>query len=136
MPIHIDFFHPGRLVIIVARGVVTNDDLASSFRQLIESGALHYRKIIDISSPSNPMSAEDIEGTAARFRSLPNAAARGPIAFVVGPGRAAENAMRFAALTECERPVRVFHSLHEARKWLEQQPVGVPVPGAPKPSGP
>lgn len=76
MPIHIDFFHPGRLVIIVARGVVTNDDLASSFRQLIESGALHYRKIIDISSPSNPMSAEDIEGTAARFRSLPNAAAR------------------------------------------------------------
>jgi hypothetical protein len=123
MPIHIDFFHPGRLVIIVARGVVTNDDLASSFRQLIESGALHYRRIIDISSP-------------ARFRSLPNAAARGPLAFVVGPGRAAENAMRFAALTEGERPVRVFHSLHEARKWLEQQPVGVPVPGAPKPSGP
>lgn len=134
MPIHIDFFHPGRLVVVVVRGVVTNDDVAAALRHFVESGALHYRKILDVSSPSNPMSAEDIERGAAFLRAAPNAASRGPLAIVINPGRGAENAARFAALTEGERPVKVFHSLHEARKWLEQQPVGTPAPGAPKPT--
>lgn len=136
MPIHIDFFHPGRLIVVVVRGVVTNDEIAAAMRQFLESGALHYRKLLDISSPSNPMSIEDIERTAALLRSAPHAASRGPLAFVISPGRGAENAERFVAMTEGERPVKVFHSLHEARKWLEQQPVGTPPPGAPKPVTP
>jgi hypothetical protein len=124
MPIHIDFFHPARLAIIVVRGEVTGEDISEAIGQMLTSGAMHYRKLIDISSPSSPMSDEDVERTAIFMRSQPSAASRGPVAFLVGPGRAADNAVKFAALTEGERPVKVFHSLHEARKWLEQQPVG------------
>lgn len=124
MPIHIDFFHPARLAVIVVRGTVTGEDITEAIRQMLTSGAMHYRKLIDISSPSSPMSDEDVERTAVFMRSQPNAASRGPVAFLVGPGRAADNAVKFAALTEGERPVKVFHSLHEARKWLEQQSVG------------
>ena len=124
MPIHIDFFHPARLAIIVVRGEVTGEDISEAIGQMLTSGAMHYRKLIDISSPSSPMNDEDVERTAIFMRSQPSAASRGPVAFLVGPGRAADNAVKFAALTEGERPVKVFHSLHEARKWLEQQPVG------------
>lgn len=124
MPIHIDFFHPARLAVIVVRGALTGEDITEAIRQMLTSGAMHYRKLIDISSPSSPMSDEDVERTAVFMRSQPNAASRGPVAFLVGPGRAADNAVKFAALTEGERPVKVFHSLHEARKWLEQQSVG------------
>ena len=123
MPIHIDFFHPSRLAIIVVRGVVTGEDITEGIRQMLTSGAMHYRKLIDISSPSSPMSEEDIERTAIFMRSQPNAASRGPVAFVMSPGKAADNAVKFAQMTEGERPVKVFHSLHEARTWLEQQPV-------------
>jgi hypothetical protein len=124
MPIHIDFFHPARLAVVVARGVVTGEDISEGIRQMLASGAMHYRKLVDISSPSSPMSEEDIERIAIFMRSQPNAASRGPVAFLIGPGRAADQAVRFAKMTEGERPVKVFHSLHEARKWLEQQPVG------------
>lgn len=126
MPIHIDFFHPGRLAVIVARGTITGEDITEAIRQMLASGAMHYRKLIDVSSTSSPMSAEDVEKTAIMLRSQPNAASRGPVAFVFNPGRVAINAQRFTQLTEGERPIKVFYSLHEARKWLEEQPLGSP----------
>ena len=60
MPIHIDFFHPARLAIIVVRGEVTGEDISEAIGQMLTSGAMHYRKLIDISSPSSPMSDEDV----------------------------------------------------------------------------
>jgi hypothetical protein len=126
MPVHIDFFHPNRLAIVVARGEVTPADVAEAVRQLLESGALHYRKILDISSPSRPLTTEGIEKIAALLRTAPNAETRGPLAIVINRGDQAERAELFAKMTAGERPVRVFHSLHEARRWLEQQPLGKP----------
>lgn len=124
MPVHIDFFHPNRLAIIVVRGEVTPADVGEAVRQMLESGALHYRKIIDVSSPSQPLTDEGLEKIATMMRSQPDSASRGPLAIIVNPGQQAQNAEKFAKMTEGERPVKVFHSLHEARRWLEQQPLG------------
>ena len=51
---------------------------------------------------------------------LPRAAQRGPVAFVVD-GKRGDTVRELAAFTEeGERPIRVFTSLHEARKWLDE----------------
>lgn len=81
VPIHVDVFPPGRMVIAVVRGAFTTDDV----------------------------------------RARNDARPRGPLAFVVSPGQAADNAEAFARLTADLRPVKVFHSLHAARKWLDEK---------------
>ena len=53
-------------------------------------------------------------------RNSPQAAQRGPVAFVVDERRG-DTVRELAALNEeGERPARVFTSLHEARKWLDE----------------
>ena len=117
MPIHVDVYHPGRLIIAVVRGAFTVDDVREAVQQVLASDVLHYGKIIDIASPTAPLDKAGVEAIAAlvaRNSDKP----RGPLAFVVSPGQAAENAETFATLTDGLRPVKVFQSLHEARKWL------------------
>jgi hypothetical protein len=122
MPIHIDFFHPSRLAIAVVRGTFTADDVRDAVQQFLASDVLHYRKIIDIASPTSPLDKAGVETMANLVLAQQAAKPRGPLAFVVNPGQAADNAEAFAKLTEGERPVKVFQSLHEARKWLEGHP--------------
>ena len=126
MPIHVDFFHPSRLAIAVVRGTFTADDVRDAVHQFLGSDVLHYRKIIDIASPTAPLDKAGVEAMANLVRAQLTSKPRGPLAFVVSPGQAADNAEIFARLTEGERPVKVFQSLHQARKWLDEntQPSG------------
>ena len=56
-------------------------------------------------------------------RAAPDAANRGALAFVVDERRG-EKVRELATMTETgERPVAVFTSLHEARRWLDSIPV-------------
>lgn len=119
MPIHVDVYHPGRLIIAVVRGAFTVDDVREAVQQVLASDVLHYGKIIDIASPTAPMDKAGVEAIAA-FVARSSDKPRGPVAFVVSPGQAADNAETFAKLTSDLRPVKVFQSLHEARKWLAE----------------
>lgn len=123
MPIHVDFFHPSRLAIAVVRGTITADDVRDAVQQFLASDVLHYRKIIDIASPTSPLDDAAVQMMANLVLSKSVSRPRGALAFVVSPGQAADNAETFARLTGAERPVKVFHSLHAARKWLEEQPM-------------
>jgi len=119
MPIHVDVYHPGRLIIAVVRGAFTVDDVREAVQQVLASDVLHYGKIIDIAPPTAPVdkaAAEAIAALVSRNGDKP----RGALAFVVSPGQAADNAETFARLTAGLRPVKVFQSLHEARKWLAE----------------
>ncbi len=119
MPIHLDVFHPNRIVVVVARGAITSDDAVQAVREFVEKGMIHYRKIIDVSTARSDMDVEQLKGLAALIRSSPRAANRGPLAFVVD--RMGNSlAQVFAELTEAERPVKVFTSLSEARRWLDE----------------
>ena len=118
MPIHVDVYHPGRLIIAVVRGAFTADDVRDAVQQGLASNVLHYGKIIDISSPTSPLDKAGVEAMANLVLSRTGDKTLGPVAFVVSPGQAADNAGTFARLTGGLRPVKVFQSLHEARKWL------------------
>ncbi len=117
MPIHLDISHIDRLVVAVVIGEVTPEDILGVAREFMETGAQHYRKIIDTTAGSAPVDDSRLETFAAFARSDSRAAFHGPLAFIVDPNRG-EHAERFAQLTADERPIRVFHSLHQARKWL------------------
>ena len=118
MPIHLNIFHPNRVVVIVARGAISSEDVVHAVREFIEQGMIHYRKIVDVSMARSDLDVEQLKSVAALIRSNPREPTRGPLAFVVDR-MGNPLAHVFAELTETERPVKVFTSLSEARLWLD-----------------
>jgi hypothetical protein len=119
MPLHMDIVPIQRLVVIVAHGEVTADDLANNVKELIAANVAHFAKIIDVSTSRWVLTKEQIDHIAKTLRGDPNSDVRGPVAFIVRPEDEGF-AQAFAGITEVDRPVRLFHSLHQARRWLEE----------------
>ena len=119
MPIHIEISDLDRLVIAVALGEITPDDITEVAREFVKTGRQHYGKIIDTTAGSAIMDESRLAAIAAFMRADPQAGSRGPLAFVVDPKRG-DQAQKFADLTADERPVKVFTSLREARKWVRE----------------
>lgn len=119
MPLHMDIVPIQRLVVIVARGEVTADDLANNVKELIAANVAHYAKIIDVSTSRWVLTKEQIDAIAETLRGDPKSDVRGPVAFIVRPEDEGF-AQVFSKVTEGDRPVRLFHSLHQARRWLEE----------------
>ncbi|SEP29288.1 hypothetical protein SAMN02990966_04908 [Rhodospirillales bacterium URHD0017] len=120
MPIHIRISHHDRLVVAVAHGTITGQELMDAVRESVEQGALHYRKIIDVAAANTDADMERLKQLLMLARNSPQAAQRGPVAFVVD-GKRGDTVRELAALNEAgERPIGVFTNLHEARKWLDE----------------
>ena len=120
MPIHVRISHHDRLVVAVCHGTITAEELLNAVRESVEQGALHYRKIIDVAAANSDADMDRLKQLLVLARKSPQAAQRGPPAFVVD-GKRGDTVRELAALTENgERPIRVFTNLHEARKWLDE----------------
>ena len=117
MPIHLEISRLNRLLVIVARGKVTPDEVRDLVRKMVENDVRHFAKIIDVSSASAEIDHEQMERIARALRGGTGADARGPVAFVIDPHRG-EVAGLFSESTEGDRPVKLFRSLHDARRWL------------------
>jgi hypothetical protein len=117
MPLHVDISPLDRLVVIVARGQITADEMATVKRQIIEANVRAYAKIIDVSQGRSEVTREQVQKIADLMRGAPGEASRGPVAFVIDPDRIGFPNM-FADITEGERPIQLFRSLHEARAWI------------------
>src|SRR5262249_35823408 len=123
MPIHLEVYHPDRIVVGVARGEVTLAEFGGFVRDLAQAGVMHYRKIIDVTAAKSAAIGKDERLAAdAQLRQLSPHRKRGPLALVVDPegGRLAQS---FKALAADDRPVEIFRSLREARAWLGKFPV-------------
>jgi hypothetical protein len=117
MGFQFDIFPPDRIVTVVARGEITMFDLAKLTKDLIDAGVLTYRKIVDITSATSAIGENELGMIAERLRNAPVPRQRGPLAIVADHERG-ELARLFMSMTSEERPVQVFRSIHEARKWL------------------
>jgi hypothetical protein len=120
MPIHLNISHLDRVVIAVVIGDASADDVRDMGRQFSEAGTRHYRKILDTTAGALIMDDAEVAALVANLRARPKAEERGPLAFVVDPKRAADVAEKYVELTAGERPVKIFHSLHAARRWLDE----------------
>ncbi|WP_428671953.1 hypothetical protein [Reyranella sp.] len=119
MPIHMDILPIERLVVIIARGQVTAEEMAENTRKLVAANVPTYAKIIDVTGSHSDLTPEQVERVAAMLRGDPTAKTRGPVAFVVDPRRRGF-AEAFAEVTRGERPIKLFKSLHVARRWLRE----------------
>ena len=118
MPIHMDIARLERTVIIVARGHVSPEDIQQVIRQIAEANVRPFGKIIDMTNAMSGIAPEQVLPIAELLRGRPEEK-RGPVALVVDADnkRFADN---FAAETKEDRPLKLFRSLHEARRWLGQ----------------
>jgi hypothetical protein len=121
MPIQLQVSPLHRLIVLVARGHLTPDDVKEAAEKVTQTGVRHYGKIIDISDATAELSVEQVQRIAASLRGSSDGASvlRGPLAFVVDPNRRGFG-HDFAEATEEDRPIKLFRSLHDARKWLQQ----------------
>ncbi|MCW5736033.1 MAG: hypothetical protein KIS73_18030 [Enhydrobacter sp.] len=123
MPIHMDILPLDRLVVIVARGHVTAEEIAENTKKLVAANVPAYAKIIDVTASKSDLTREQVEKVAALLRGDPRDTRRGAVAFVVDPGRQGF-AEAFADVTRGERPIQLFRSLHAARRWLLEGAAG------------
>ena len=119
MPVHMDISPLHRLVVIVARGHITAEEMAAIKQQLAEATVPASAKIIDVSQARSELTREQVQKIADLTRGAPGEGSRGPVAFVINPERIGF-ANVFADLTHGERLIQLFKSLHEARAWLER----------------
>ena len=124
MPIHLEIYHPDRIVVGVARGEITLAEFGGFVRDLAQAGVMHYRKIIDVTAAkSSTVGKDELLAADTQLRGLDHRKGpRGPLALVTDASRG-ELAQAFKALTADDRPVEVFRSIHAARKWLAQFPM-------------
>ena len=82
--------------------------------------------VIDVAAANTTAGLENLKGLLEIVRSAPRAAERGALAFVID-GERGDLVRELATLNrDGERPVQVFTSLHEARRWLDSQPLAPP----------
>ena len=124
MPLHMDISPLHRLVVIVARGEISAEEIAANTRQLVEANVPGYAKIIDVSQAKSDLTREQVQKVADLLRGAPGDTSRGPVAFVINPERIGF-ANVFADVTHGERPIQLFRSLHEARAWLDRTRQGL-----------
>jgi enhancing lycopene biosynthesis protein 2 len=113
------------MVVIVARGHVTAEEIAENTRVLVEANVPSFAKIIDVTGSASSLAREQVERIAALLRGGSEGPTRGPVAFVVNPQRSGF-AEAFAEVTQGERPIELFTSLHAARRWLREAAAGAP----------
>ena len=125
MPIHINVCALNRTILIVARGHVSDEEIIASIGKMKPAELRGYAKIVDVTGSTSSVTREKVSDIASALRSGPDAVPRGPIAFVVDPEREGF-AELFAQATRDDRPIKLFESLHEARRWLAENLVEIP----------
>jgi len=119
MPIHWTISKPTTLVVAVCKGTVTRKDIEAYLDAVVVADSLAYRKIFDLTQAEPTLSDDDMMALGARIRAYVTMGTMGPLAIVASTPQSYERAHLFAALTDAERPIRIFHELHEARQWLD-----------------
>ncbi len=123
MPIQLEIFHPDRILVGIGRGNITLKEYGEFVAEVVKANLMHYRKIIDATGADSTTIDKDVLlAFDEQMRSLSKGRPRGPLALVVDRKRG-DLARTFKALSSPDRPVEVFGSIHDARKWLREQPI-------------
>ena len=129
MSLHWSVSHPQRLVIAIAKGEVTAEQVRKYLTDIFAQGAGPYRKMFDVSQTDTAFDDSVLKGFAETVRHHAAAGPIGPIAIVALSDESFRQAGVFAAAATVDRPIKIFREQHEARRWLnafgeEEQRVG------------
>jgi hypothetical protein len=123
MPVHWTISHSSRLVVAVARDDVTVADIEQYFAGVTAAGAMSYRKIFEITHTPTALSDENLKALGTRVMYYARHGQIGPVAIVAATDESYAQAQIFAEAAKVRRPLAIFREMHEARRWLDAQPV-------------
>ena len=78
MPIYMEILRIDRLVVIVARGHVTAEEIAENTRSLIAADVPGFAKIIDVAGSASDLTRDQVQRIADLLRGGPDSPSRGP----------------------------------------------------------
>ena len=110
--------HPDRLVTVLGEGSIVLQDVERYLDDVVVSDALSYAKIFDMGTAAWALSDTDMLVLGARIRAYPSLGKFGPLAIIAASDAQNQHAQMFANLADVERPLRIFRTHGEARKWL------------------
>jgi hypothetical protein len=110
--------HEKGFVIVRAHGAVVLRELLDYFDALVVQNAMSYPKLFDAREASPCLSDDDVMVLGARTSAYAAYDPRGPVAAVTMGRDASAIIQRFMNLGGAERPMRLFGSIEEARRWL------------------
>jgi hypothetical protein len=128
VPIYIEISKLYRCATVVARGKINSAEIMAAAKELIDADIPLFAKLVDVAGATSDITAGDVRRLAAALRTV-GKIKRGPVAFLVAPARA--DFARVFAVSQNERPVRLFTSIHQARDWLAH---GAHIDGEPPPA--
>ena len=116
MPLHLQFDHDARLLLVRGTERISYEDLESLVRAIGDAGASRYGKLVDLSKAQIGTNPERLLMAAAYLRAAhAERGIIGPIALLVRGDMPSEI---LRALTAADRHIRVFASPGQARRWL------------------
>ena len=121
MPMRWTISHDERLVTVIADGPVTLLEIEAYFDAVILAGAQPYAKLLDATTMEARLSDADVMAIGARMSAYVNDQkwVAGPAAFVVTNRVNREFIKRFINLAAAPREAQIFHTVAEARRWLD-----------------
>jgi hypothetical protein len=123
MPVHWTISHPQRLVIAVTKDEVTVPDIEKYFAGVTAGGAMAYRKIFEITHTPAALSDENVKALGQRVVFYAQHGQVGPLAIVAATDESYAKARVFARAADISRPLAIFREMHQARHWLDAQPL-------------
>lgn len=109
-----------RMVICVAEGAITMNDLMEYFAALEAAGAADYRKILDATRGENALSDADRARLAAYAKDYGRRGNPGPMAVVTGSAGNDSIVADVRMMLRAGRRMREFQTIHEARLWIDK----------------
>ena len=118
MPIDWTISHVDQTVEVVTSGPVGLQDIERYFDAVTVAGAWPYRKLFDAVHATPAFSEDDMMMLGARISAYISLGPIGPLAIATSDDMR-DPARLFAALAGADRPLKIFKSVHAARKWLD-----------------
>ena len=120
MPLHWDIDHTHQLMVVVAEGMVTRQEVDRMLDDMIAERALGYRRLFDGTQGDTAMGPSEILDLGVRMRTLQQHGKMGPLAVVVPADKWEMVARVLGMLAAAKRPMRVFQTVAKARRWLKK----------------
>ncbi len=116
--------HEERLVLVTAEGPVGLLEIEAYFDAVVVADAQPYAKLFDGSTMEARLSDAEVMAIGARMSAYVKDQKwpGGPAAFVVTTRTGREFIRRFINLTASPRQAKIFQTIDEARRWLDEQP--------------
>ena len=119
MPLRWTIDSANQLVSVAAEGDVTRADADAYIDAMEQAGAVSYRKLFDGRLGTSVMDGEEMLAVAVRLRSYHDRP-MGGLAVVVPDDSARVEAVAriLGILASAKRPMKLFHSLAPAQRWI------------------